>query len=67
MIELEDKNNYYITKEIENNDITYIYLTNSKDFSNFCIRKKNKDDILIPLDDEQEFNKALNLFLENVN
>ena len=63
MIKLEDGNYYLIVKEIQNDNDIYVYLTNAKDVNDFCIRKTNiEKEILSPLDNEEEYNKALKLF-----
>ena len=63
MVKLEDGNYYLVVKEIENGDNVYVYLTNAKDVNDFCIRKTdNTMEVLNPLDNEDEYNKALKLF-----
>lgn len=63
MIKLEDGNYYLVVKEIENDNDVYVYLTNAKDVNDFCIRKTdNSREVLKPLDNEEEYNKALKLF-----
>ena len=63
MIKLEDGLKYYITKEIKNNNIIYVYLTNVLNVNDFCIRKTDDSkEELITLDDENEFNLALKLY-----
>ena len=67
MIEVDtitiDDNEYMILNEI--ND--YVYLSNINDPKDFIIQKKvtkNDERLLIPLDNREEFNKALELFAE---
>lgn len=67
MIPLEDGNNYFITKEIKKDNVTYVYLTNVKDVTDFCIRKTDEtQEKLYPLDNAEEFDIALKLFTENI-
>lgn len=67
MIPLEDGNNYFITKEIKKDNVTYVYLTNVKDVTDFCIRKTDEtQEKLYPLDNAEEFDIALKLFAENI-
>ena len=66
MVKLEDGNYYLVVKEIENGDNVYVYLTNAKDVNDFCIRKTDSTmEVLNPLDNEDEYNKALKLFDDN--
>ena len=68
MIRLEDGINYYITKEIKKDDNIYIYLTNVKDVTDFCIRKTDESkEVLKTLDNELEFEEALKLFVNFIN
>ena len=63
MITLEDGIKYFITKEIKKDNVIYVYLTNIKDVTDFCIRKTNESkEMLNPLDSEEEFDMALDLF-----
>ena len=63
MIKLEDGKYYLIVKELKKDDNIYVYLTNAKDVKDFCIRKTNETrEYLDPLDDEKEYNLALELF-----
>lgn len=66
IITLEDGNNYMVTEELEINNIKYVYLTNEKNISDFCIRKINyinNDEYLVALDSREEFMMALNEFV----
>lgn len=56
-IVLEDNIEYIVIGEIEN----YVYLVNSTDEEDMCIRKEI-DDELVGLDNEEEFMRAINLF-----
>ena len=63
MIELEDGLNYFVTAEIKDGDIIYVYLTNTKDVTDFCVRKTDETkEELVNLDSGEEFKKAMELF-----
>ena len=67
MIKLEDGLTYYSNKEIKKDNVIYVYLTNVKDVTDFCIRKTNESkEMLNPLDNEEEFNMALDLFKTSI-
>lgn len=67
MITLEDGTNYFITKELTKDNIVYVYLTNTTDVTDFCIRKTDiSKEVLHPLDSKEEFDLALKLFTENM-
>ena len=59
-----DNKKYMVLNEIEDNGTTYLYLTNIKNPKDFLIQKtdKNDSDYLVNLDNEEEFNKAFELF-----
>jgi len=63
IIDIENKK-YMVLNEIEDNGVTYIYLTNIKNPKDFLIQKTDKEDpdYLVNLDNEEEFNKAFELF-----
>lgn len=63
IIDIENKK-YMVLNEIEDNGTTYLYLTNIKNPKDFLIQKtdKNDSDYLVNLDNEEEFNKAFELF-----
>lgn len=65
IVEIDNKN-YAVIDEINNNFITYVYLSNIEDSNDFCIRKasNNEADLLLGLDSEEEFDFALKLFVE---
>ncbi len=68
-IELEGKE-YIIVKEINFNNVTYVYLANSNNPKDFCIRKvinKDNSDVITGLDSDKEFTMALRLFSEKDN
>ena len=67
VIKLEDGIEYAIVQKIEKNNNTYLYLTNIDDEKDFCIRKliiQNGEEVLIGLDDDEEFDKALSYLNE---
>lgn len=62
-IKLDDGTICYVTKEIQEGNITYVFLTDLKQPMNFFVRKKDEAGInLINLDNEEEFYKAISLF-----
>lgn len=64
-VKLEDGLEYAVIDEITKNDIIYVYLVNVEDEYDFCIRKvdnSKKKNILIGLDNDAEFDEAMNLF-----
>ena len=66
-ITLEDGNNYVVISNITHEENRYIYLVDEKNEKNFCIRKiitENNEEFIVPLESDQEFNKALILFKE---
>ena len=71
-IELEtvtiDDKNYYVLKKIPHNENIYYYLSNTLDENDTLIRKQDKDNesVVIPLDDDKEFELACNLILKNI-
>ena len=53
--------------EFEIDGVEYIYLSNENDIASFCIRKMNTingNEYLVGLNDRNEFNMALEKFLE---
>ena len=67
MIELEDNIKYFITKEIQDGSVVYVYLTNVNDVNDFCIRKTNESrEELKELDSEEEFKYALKVYQNNM-
>jgi len=66
ILSIDDKN-YGIFKEIKRNDINYLYLVNINDEEDIVIRKSihNNPNTVIPLEDKNEYNKALLLFLNS--
>lgn len=59
---LENGRDYFIIDEITENNVTYLYLTNENDEKDFCIRKMGKDNEVLKLDNDKEFDKALLYF-----
>ncbi len=65
---LEDGNEYLIIDEIEIDGINYVYLSNGEDNENFRVRKNKKVgniEMLVGLDSDQEFDKAMLYFVKN--
>lgn len=68
VITLEDGIEYAIIEEITYDNKKYVYLANTDDYEDFCIRKvivAEKDNVLVGLDDDAEFDLALMLFAKN--
>ena len=68
MIELQayeiDGIDYLVLEKIVNDGETYLYLVNSNDPEDIMFRKidKNDTDYIIPLENEEEVLKVINLF-----
>ena len=68
MIELQayeiDGIDYLVLEKIVNDGETYLYLANSNDPEDIMCRKidKNDTDYIIPLENEEEVLKVINLF-----
>jgi hypothetical protein len=63
VITLEDGNTYAVVEKIG----SYVYLSNIKDSNDFCVRKqivKGDENFLEGLDNKEEVNQAMKLFLE---
>ena len=60
ILTIDDKD-YAVIDRITDNGNTYIYVTNIEDETDFFVRKEQNDN-LISLKDENELNKALELF-----
>jgi hypothetical protein len=64
----EDGKIYLVIDKIENGNVSYVYLANEEDENDFFIRKEiiEEDEMryLVSLDNEEEFDKALQLFQE---
>ena len=66
IIDLED-GSYIISDEIILNNTKYIYLTKENDMMDFCIRKivmENGEEFIDALDTEEEFDWAMQVFLQ---
>lgn len=64
-IKLEDGLEYMVMDEIDEGKNTYVYLSNVEDPEDFCIRKVDNEvneELLVGLDSNEEFDKALMLF-----
>lgn len=70
-IKLEDDLEYVVIDEISDGDgITYVYLANTNDEKDFCIRKvddRKDSELLVGLDSNIEFDKALLIFTKKHN
>lgn len=67
VVTLNDGLDYVILDEISAHSKTYVYLSNTEDSKNFCVRKKiqnNAGSLLVGLDDENEFNMAMDLYFK---
>jgi hypothetical protein len=62
-----DNKDYAIIKEKEHNSNTYFYLSNINNSNDIMIRKSSKEDkdLLIPLDNEKEFDLASTLLIKD--
>lgn len=66
VITLEDGQSYMVADEILIDNVKYVYLANEDDISKFCIRKVNvinDDEYLVGLSSKEEFQKALQEFI----
>ena len=65
-VTLENGIKYDVMDKIKNDNCSYIYLINPLDKKDICIRKEIKgedDNYLVGLDSDDEFKKALELFI----
>lgn len=60
ILTIDDKD-YAVIERITDNNNTYVYVTNVDDETDFFVRKE-QNDTLLALDNEEELNKALELF-----
>lgn len=70
IIKLEDGNTYTVVDKIEKLDKSYIYLANIENVQDFCIRKEimeNGETFIVGLDNDQEYEEAMNLFINKNN
>ena len=66
-VKLEDGIEYMVMDEISNSSTTYYYLANIEDEEDFCIRKIDKrknDQLLVGLDSDAEFDRAMLMFMK---
>jgi len=64
---LEDNIEYLVVDKIKEKDFYYIYLINHRDDADLVVRKEiveNDERFLVGLDDEDELERALTLFLD---
>jgi hypothetical protein len=69
-VTLEDGKTCAVIDEISDNDITYVYLTNVEDETDFYIRKLKDDPagkLLVGLSNDEEFDRALAIFAKKYN
>ncbi len=64
-----DNKDYIIMKEVYDNDISYVFLSNLVDPDDVMIRKSSIDDkdLYIPLENDEEFRLASLLLFKNSN
>lgn len=70
IIQLENGKTYVVVDKIEKLDIAYVYLANIENQKDFCVRKEitdNNEVYLTGLDNSQEFDEAMNLFIKKNN
>ena len=62
-----DDKEYLIAEEVTKGNINYYYLMNIKDPTDQLVKKSLKEDpnTLYPLDNDQEFDEAIELFNRN--
>lgn len=58
-----DNSTYVILKEVTHKDTSYLYLSNINDEDDMLIRKVDKE-MLVPLENEEEFEIACNLLIK---
>ena len=63
-----DGKEYMIAGEIDDNSMIYYFLINLNDKKDFILKKavSNNADMLLPLDNEYEFDRTINLFKERL-
>ncbi len=67
IITLDDGRDYIITDEFLIDGVKYVYLTLEGDIGTFCIRKINiinNEEYLVSLNDKNEFEMALEQFMQ---
>lgn len=68
-IVLENGIEYTIIDKINQDEYSYVYLKNVKDKDDICIRKEVYEDdecFLVGLNSQEEFMKALQIFLDKI-
>lgn len=63
-----DENDYIVLKECRKNDKIFLYLSNVNDEEDTLIRKVDENDKnkILPLENENEFELACNLFIREI-
>ena len=63
-----DEQDYVVLNEITKDNKTYLYLSNISDEEDTLIRKLDENDksIVVPLENENEFELACNLFIKEI-
>ena len=70
IIKLEDGFEYKVVDKIDNNNCAYVYLVNLVDKEDLIVRKEIVEDentYLVGLDNTEELEKALRLYLQKNN
>lgn len=65
VVTLEDNIEYTEVDRVENNNNTYVFLSNLENPEDFCIRKlikENNEEYIIGLDSKEEFDTILTIF-----
>ena len=65
VVTLEDGVEYTEVSRLENNNNTYLFLSNLDKPEDFCIRKlikRENNEYIVGLDSKEEFDKIFNLF-----
>ena len=62
-----DSKDYFIMREVEHDDVIYLFLSNKEDANDMMIRKVKKDneDLVLPLDSDKEFELACGLLFKD--
>lgn len=66
ILTLEDNKEYIVVGSTILDDINYVYLMNSKDYSNFMFCSYDQTDGLYEVEDEEILLKLLNIFNEQL-
>lgn len=65
---LDNNKEYVIIEQINFNNNQYIFLANPNDENDFCIKKiikKDLEELIVSLDNEEEFNQVLVEYSKN--